>query len=108
MQGQPEIYPMPMFPTLSVADAPASVDWYVNKLGFSTVFLLPVSDSGIAMAHLRWRKYADVLLIPDSRIETLLTPGVLESRCRSWWTRQPWTRWPPKSRRAAWRSPRAR
>ena len=65
MSDQPEIYPMPMFPTLSVADVAASVDWYTNKLGFTSVFTLPVPGGGIAMAHLRWRKYADLLLVPD-------------------------------------------
>ena len=66
MPLQPEIYPMPMFPTLSVADAVASVEWYTNKMGFTSVFSLPVPGGGIAMAHLRWRKYADLLLVPDS------------------------------------------
>ena len=66
MPDQPEIYPMPMFPTLSVADVAASVDWYTNKMGFMSVFTLPAPDGGVAMAHLRWRKYADLLLVPDS------------------------------------------
>ncbi len=66
MPDQPEIYPMPMFPTLSVADVASSVEWYVNALGFEPVFTLPSPDGGIAMAHLRWRKYADLLLVPDS------------------------------------------
>ena len=61
-----EIYPMAMFPTLSVADVGASVTWYTDKVGFATVFSLPVPDGGIAMAHLRWRKYADLLLAPDT------------------------------------------
>lgn len=66
MPDQPEIYPMPMFPTLSVADVAASAEWYVGKLGFASVYSLP-TPGGIAMAHLRWRKYADLLLVPDSR-----------------------------------------
>ena len=53
MLDQPEIYPMPMFPTLSVADVAASVEWYTNKMGFTSVFTLPAPDGGIAMAHLR-------------------------------------------------------
>ena len=57
---------MSMFPTLSVADVAASVEWYTNKMGFTSVFVLPLPDGGIAMAHLRWRKYADLLLVPDS------------------------------------------
>ena len=61
-----EIYPMPMFPTLSVADIDASVAWYVEKVGFASVFSLPGPNGGTAMAHLRWRKYADLLLLPDA------------------------------------------
>ena len=57
---------MPMIPTLSVADVEASVGWYSEKLGFGTVFVLPGPGDGPVLAHLRWRKYADVLLAPDS------------------------------------------
>ena len=67
MADQPEIYPMPMFPTLSVADVATSADWYTGKLGFASVYSLPAPGGGVAMAHLRWRKYADLLLVPDSR-----------------------------------------
>ena len=61
-----DIYPMPMFPTLSVADVGASVRWYSEVVGFGTVFVLPGADGGPVLAHLRWRKYADLLLVPDS------------------------------------------
>ena len=61
-----EIYPMPMFPTLTVADVEASVGWYSEVVGFGTVFVLPGADGGPVLAHLRWRKYADVLLVPDA------------------------------------------
>ena len=61
-----EIYPMAMFPTLPVADVGASVTWYTDKVGFASVFGLPGPDGGIRMAHLRWRKYADLLLAPDA------------------------------------------
>ncbi|MDE2767439.1 MAG: VOC family protein [Chloroflexota bacterium] len=60
-----EIYPMPMFPTLSVQDVRASVDWYSEVLGFGTVFVLPGADGAPVLGHLRWRKYADLLLVPD-------------------------------------------
>lgn len=66
MPDQPEIYPIPMFPALSVNDMATSVDWYVYILGFVSVFNLPAPDGGFAMAHLRWRKYADLLLVPDT------------------------------------------
>ena len=61
-----EIYPMAMFPALSVADIDASVAWYSEKVGFATVFSLPGPGGGTTMAHLRWRKYADLLLVPDA------------------------------------------
>jgi uncharacterized glyoxalase superfamily protein PhnB len=61
-----EIYPMPMFPTLAVRDVGASVGWYAETVGFATVFVMPGSDGDPVLGHLRWRKYADVLLVPDS------------------------------------------
>lgn len=60
-----EIYPMPMFPTLSVTDLGASVEWYSDVLGFRTVFVLPGPDGEPVLAHLRWRMHADLLLVPD-------------------------------------------
>lgn len=60
-----EIYPMPMFPTLAVRDVGASVGWYSEVLGFGTVFVLPGADGVPVLGHLRWRKYADLLLVPD-------------------------------------------
>ena len=61
-----EIYPMAMFPTLSVGDVAASVEWYTGKMRFASVFSLPGPDDGVAMAHLRWRKFADLLLVSDA------------------------------------------
>src|SRR5690348_11037409 len=55
-----EIYPMPMFATISVADAAAVSEWYQNALGFSVVFAAP----GSALIHLRRRKYQDLLIVP--------------------------------------------
>ena len=65
-----EIYPMPMFPTLSVADVRASVGWYSEVLGFGTVFVLPGADGAPVLGHLRWRKYADVLMVPEGAEST--------------------------------------
>jgi catechol 2,3-dioxygenase-like lactoylglutathione lyase family enzyme len=53
-----DIYPMPLFPQLAVADVGAATAWY-EVLGFKTVFSMPV------MAHVRFRKYADVMLVDD-------------------------------------------
>ena len=65
MDEEIEIYPMVMFPTLAVGDVGASVGWYSEVLGFGTVFVLPGADGEPVLGHLRWRKYADVLLVPD-------------------------------------------
>lgn len=55
-----EIYPMPSFPMLEVSDLAASTRWYQDILGFVMVFEMPN-----ALAHLRWMKYADLLLVPE-------------------------------------------
>ena len=70
MTDQPEIeiYPIPLFPTLSVTDVAASLEWYTNKVGFVSAYSLPMPGGGLAMAHVRWRKYADLLLVPDSSL----------------------------------------
>jgi catechol 2,3-dioxygenase-like lactoylglutathione lyase family enzyme len=51
-----EIYPMPMFPVLIVKDIEASSSFYQHALGFKHVFTMP------GLVHLRWAKYADLLL----------------------------------------------
>ncbi len=49
---------MPMFIRLVVADVEASKRWFQAALGFESVFELPHT-----MAHLRGRRYQDVLLV---------------------------------------------
>ncbi len=61
----PETYPMPLFVTLEVADMVASQRWY-EAIGFTTVFAMPGPDSALVFAHMRWIRYADVLLRPTS------------------------------------------
>jgi uncharacterized glyoxalase superfamily protein PhnB len=60
-----EFYPMPSFPTLAVRDLAASMRWYENVLGFQTVFVMPAPGGAPALAHLRWARYADLMLRPD-------------------------------------------
>ena len=62
MSDQPEFYPMPSFPTLAVRDLGASSRWYQEALGFSHVFTMPGPGGGAGLVHLRWAKYADLLL----------------------------------------------
>ena len=57
-----EIYPMPMFPTLIVRDVEASSHFYQNALGFNHIFTMPGPDGQPSLAHLRWTKYADLLI----------------------------------------------
>lgn len=57
-----EIYPMPLFPTLIVNDVKASSSFYQNGLGFKHIFSMPGPDGEPSLVHLRWVKYADVLL----------------------------------------------
>lgn len=61
----PEIYPMPSFPTLSVTDLKVSTQWYRDILAFELIFEMPGSTGVPILSHLRWSKYADLLLLPD-------------------------------------------
>lgn len=62
MTPQPDFYPMPSFPMLEVVDASASSRWYQEALGFAPVFAMPGPGGIVALVHLRWAKYADLLL----------------------------------------------
>src|SRR5689334_7833349 len=57
-----EIYPMPSFPVLIVQDLQASSKWYQEALGFMHIFTMPGPGGAPALVHLRWLKYADLLL----------------------------------------------
>jgi uncharacterized glyoxalase superfamily protein PhnB len=61
--AQPEIYPMPSFPTLTVRDIAASARWYQEALGFQHIFTIPGPTGAPLLVHVRWRKYADLLLL---------------------------------------------
>lgn len=58
-----EIYPMPSFPMLSVADLERSRRWYLD-LGFADVFTGRGHDGAPFMVHVRWCAFADLLLTP--------------------------------------------
>ena len=60
-----EIYPMPSFPLLAATDLARSSAWYQDVLGFQDVFTFRMGDGRPMLAHLRWRKYADLLLAPE-------------------------------------------
>jgi catechol 2,3-dioxygenase-like lactoylglutathione lyase family enzyme len=57
-----DIYGMPAFVTLTVADLESTVDWYVNGLDFISLFSMPGPDGAPALVHLRRWRYQDILV----------------------------------------------
>ena len=57
-----EIYPMPSFPILIVSDLDVSAKWYQEVLGFKHIFTMPGPGGQPTLVHLRWAKYADLLI----------------------------------------------
>jgi catechol 2,3-dioxygenase-like lactoylglutathione lyase family enzyme len=57
-----EIYPMPFFVRLIVSNLEASSKFYQETLGFKHVFTMPGPGGKAMLVHLRWSKYADLLL----------------------------------------------
>lgn len=70
-----EIYPMPSFVTLRVSDPAASKKWYEEALGFRHIFSIPGPGGNPALVHLRWTKYADLLLQLQSPSDKNLVKG---------------------------------
>src|SRR5262245_6219400 len=62
MNASLDIYPMPSFVTLSVPDVAASLAWYRDVLAFEEIMTFPGPDGRPVFTHLRWRKYADLLM----------------------------------------------
>ena len=64
-----EIYPMPSFSMLIVKDLEASSEFYQKALGFKHIFTMPGPGGQPTLVHLRWIKYADLLITgaPDGR-----------------------------------------
>ncbi len=57
-----EIYPMPFFVNLIVSDLEASSKFYQETLGFKHIFTMPGPGGKPGLVHLRWSKYADLLI----------------------------------------------
>ena len=70
-----EIYVMPSFAQLSATDVEVSSRWYREVLGFKDVFTMAPQGGKAIMAHLRWVKYADLMLVA-SRAPEDRTRGV--------------------------------
>ncbi len=66
---------MPSFPTLAVRDLAASSQWYQQVLGFQLVFEMSGPSGAPVLIHLRWAKYADLLLVSDTS-QTSAAKGV--------------------------------
>ena len=62
MDTTEEIYPMPAFPILNASDLATSARWYQEALGFRPIFTMSGPGGTPLLVHLRWMKYADVLL----------------------------------------------
>jgi len=72
-----EIYPMPSFATLVVRDLEESSKFYQEALGFKHIFTMPGSGGKPALVHLRWLKYADLLIaLPRDSKEVSESKGV--------------------------------
>src|SRR5215212_4872266 len=69
-----EIYPMPIFPTLIAKDVEVSSNFYQKVLGFKNIFTMPGPDGKPSLAHLRWVKYADVLITKPRDGKELIEP----------------------------------
>ncbi len=69
-----EIYPMPAFPTLIVDNVEASSNFYQNALGFKHIFTMPGPDGKPSLVHLRWVKYADLLITKPRDNTNLIGP----------------------------------
>ena len=69
-----EIYPMPSFPALIVKDVKASSNFYQSTLGFKHIFTMPGPDGQPSLVHLRWTKYADLLITRSRDGRELLEP----------------------------------
>ncbi|WLR42082.1 VOC family protein [Bacillus carboniphilus] len=60
-----EFYPIPMLIKLSVSDMESSVNWYQEVLNFHNVFELKGDDKQMVFAHLRGKKYQDIILVKN-------------------------------------------
>jgi catechol 2,3-dioxygenase-like lactoylglutathione lyase family enzyme len=69
-----EIYPMPLFPTLIVSDLEASSKFYQETLGFMHIFTMHGPAGQPALVHLRWLKYADLLIALPRDGQTIPEP----------------------------------
>ena len=70
-----EIYGMLSFVMLKVKDPAGSRKWYEGALGFRHIFSIPRPGGSPVLVHLRWTKYADLLLQLQSPRDMDLAKG---------------------------------
>lgn len=58
-----DFYGMPGFAIIEVSDLERSATWY-HAIGFRHVFTMAGADGRPMLVHLRWMRYADLLLRP--------------------------------------------
>ncbi|MGG3928611.1 VOC family protein [Metabacillus fastidiosus] len=58
-----EFYPMPLFVKMFVSNMEISLRWYKDVLNFQSVFELPDKNGETTMAHIRGKKYQDIMLL---------------------------------------------
>lgn len=70
-----DIYGMPVFVKLAVADLDATVAWFTGALDFINLFTMP-GPTGPALVHLRRWRYQDVLVVPAEGEAPPIGPGL--------------------------------
>jgi len=58
-----EFYPMPLFVRMTVRDVEGSARWYMDALGFRSVYAMPGANGKQQMNHLRLGRYQDLMLV---------------------------------------------
>lgn len=75
--GNEDIYPMPVFLTLTIENVQASADWYNKTLNFRTIFSMNDSVTNeLNFVHLRRKKYQDILLIKGTTDKAKNADGI--------------------------------
>ena len=70
-----DIYPMPVFARIAVADVTEAAAWYERALGFAAMFRMP------GLVHLRRKRYQDVLIVGGGPAAGAGTPSSWFALC---------------------------
>ncbi|MED4454239.1 VOC family protein [Metabacillus fastidiosus] len=72
-----EFYSMPLFVKMFVSNMAISLSWYKDVLNFKSVFELPDKDGKTVMAHIRGKKYQDIMLVSKQSDREFNGEGVI-------------------------------